>query len=101
PPAPRPAAEALALEVGVTNWTELMAALLTVARAQSLLFAELATTNDEARRAFDRVSRDLADHAAHAYLELRRASFIDEEAANASLARMLRAARALVTDTNR
>ena len=40
PPAPRPVPEALALEVAVTNWTELMAALLTIGRAQGLLFTD-------------------------------------------------------------
>src|SRR5438477_414265 len=59
PPAPRPVPEALALEVAVTNWTELMAALLTIGRAQGLLFADLAAAGgDAARRAFDRVGRD-------------------------------------------
>ena len=76
PPVEQAAAEALALEVAVTDWTGLMAALFSVGRAQSLLFGDLAGTGDEARRAFDRVSRDFAGHAALAYLELRRATFI-------------------------
>ena len=96
PPAATPAADALALEVAVTNWTELMVALFTVGRAQSLLFADVASTGDEARRAFDRISRDFAGHAALAYLELRRGTFIDGETAERSLARMRPAARALV-----
>ena len=98
PPADQSPAGALALEVGVTNWTELMAALFTVGRAQSLLFADLATTSDEARRAFDRISRDFAGHAALAYLELRQGTFIDAGTANASLAQMHPAARALAAD---
>jgi hypothetical protein len=99
PPADQSPSDAAALEVGVTNWTELMVALLTVGRAQSLLFGALAATSDEARRAFDRISRDFAGHAALGYLELRRANFIDNDAARASLARMLPAARALLAET--
>ena len=94
PPAEQPAPEALALEIGVTDWTELMVALLTVGRAQSLLFAELAATGgDTARRAFDRVGRDFAGHAALAFLELRRGTFIDGEAAKVALDRLLPATR--------
>ncbi len=48
PPIEQPATGALGLEVGVGTWTELMAALLTVGRAQGLLFAALAGTSDEA-----------------------------------------------------
>jgi hypothetical protein len=99
PPAAQPAAEALVLETGVSDWTELMVALFTVGRAQALLFADLASTGDEARRAFDRVSRDFAGHASLAYLELRRGTFIDPDAAKASLARMRPAARSLLADT--
>lgn len=99
PPAEQPAAEALALAVKVTDWTGLMVALLTVGRAQALLFAGLASTGDQARRAFDRVSRDFAGHAALAYLELRRATFIDRERASGSVDRMLPAARVLLTGT--
>lgn len=98
PPADQPPAEALALEVSVTNWSELMVALLTVGRAQAFLFADLATTSNEARRAFDRISRDFAGHAALGYLELRQGPFIDAETAKASLARMHPAARALLAD---
>ena len=98
PPAEQVTADALALEVGVTDWTELMVALITVGRAQALLFADLATTSDEARRAFDRVSRDFAGHAGLAYLELRRGSFVDRAAAENSLPRMLDGARALLGD---
>jgi hypothetical protein len=99
PPAEQPAAEALALETGVTTWTELMVALLTVGRSQGLLFADLASTGDEARRAFDRVSRDLAGHAALAYLELRRGIFVDRDAASSCLERMLAASRTLLADS--
>jgi hypothetical protein len=99
PPAEQAAPEALALEVGVTNWTELMAALLTVGRAQSLLFAEVAASGDSARRAFDRVGRDFAGHAALAFLELRRGTFIDPEAAATALARLVPATRALLAGT--
>jgi hypothetical protein len=60
------------MELAVTNWTELMAALCTVGRAQAGLFAELAAADDGTRRAFDRVGRDLAGHAALAYPEIRR-----------------------------
>jgi hypothetical protein len=98
PPVKRPAAEALALEVGVRSWTELIVALLTVGRAQSLLFAEIAATGDDAtRRTFDRVGRDFAGHAALAFLELRRGAFIDPGSARASLERMVPAARSLVS----
>lgn len=99
PPGATPAAEALALEVGVRNWTELMVALLTVGRAQALLFADLASTSGEARRAFDRVSRDFAGHAALAYLELRQGPFTDGDTAKAALARMRPAADALLAGT--
>ncbi len=100
PPAERPPAEALALEVGVATWTELMVALLTVGRAQSLLFGEIASSGDDtARRAFDRVGRDFAGHAALAYLELRRATFIDPDAVRGALGRLLPASRALVAGT--
>jgi hypothetical protein len=98
-PAPKPVPDALALEVGVTNWSELVAALFSVGRAQALLFAELAATGEEARRAFDRVGRDYAGHAALAYLELRRGTFVDRDVAAASLERMLPATRALLTGT--
>ncbi len=99
PPAAQPAADALALGVGVTDWTELMVALLTVGRAQSLLFADLAATSGEARRVFDRVSRDFAGHAALGYLELRRATFVDRERVSDSLSRMLPATRVLLDGT--
>lgn len=98
PPMERPAGEALAREVGVKTWTELIVALFTVGRAQSLLFAEIAATGDDAtRRTFDRVGRDFAGHAALAFLELRRGDFIDPGAAQASLERMVPAARTLVS----
>src|SRR5205085_12201559 len=77
PPASRPLPEALGLEIGVTSWSELMAALLTVGRAQGLLFAELAAGDETARRAFDRVGRDYAGHAALAFLEIRRGEMVD------------------------
>lgn len=96
-PAGRQAPPALALQVRVTDWTELMVALLTAGRAQSLLFAEIAARGGEAaRRTFDRVGRDLAGHAALAFLELRRGDFVDAERVKAALAEMLPAARALV-----
>jgi hypothetical protein len=101
PPAEQPAAEALALEVAVTNWTELMAALLTVGRAQSALFGALAASGDDAtRRAFDRVSRDLAGHASLGFLELRRGAFVDAAGAREALAQMVPAARALVAGSD-
>jgi hypothetical protein len=101
PPAEQPVPGALGLEVGVTDWTELMAALLTVGRAQSLLFAELAATGDEsARRAFDRVGRDYAGHAALAFLELRHGAFTDRARAEAALGRMVPASAGLVAGTS-
>lgn len=99
PPIEQPATGALGLEVGVGTWTELMAALLTVGRAQGLLFAALAGTSDEARRAFDRVGRDFAGHAALAFLEFRRGTFVDRDAAVAALDRMVPAAAALLAGT--
>jgi hypothetical protein len=97
PPVEQPPSEALALEVGVTSWTELMVALLTVGRAQSVLFAEIAASGDDAtRRTFDRVGRDFSGQAALAFLELRRGGFIDPVQAQASVERMLPAARSLV-----
>jgi len=100
PPAEQAAPEALALEAGVTTWTELMVALLTVGRAQALLFAELAAGGDDsARRAFDRVGRDYAGHAALAFLELRRGTFVDGAQAQAALGRMLPATRTLLAGT--
>ncbi|HEY4410169.1 MAG TPA: hypothetical protein VGO87_09815 [Acidimicrobiia bacterium] len=100
PPAERPVPEALALEVGVGDWTELMAALLTAGRAQGLLFAELAATGGEAaRRAFDRTGRDLAGHAALAFLELRRGDFADRARAGAALARLMPATARLLAGT--
>jgi hypothetical protein len=98
PPAERPAADGLALEVGVADWTGLMAALFTVGRAQALLFADLAASGDEARRTFDRVSRDLAGHAALGYLELRTGEFVDRAAAGGGVERMVAAARALLDE---
>ena len=105
PPAPQPVPDAFALEVGVRNWSELVAALFSVGRAQALLFAELAATSDPAllgdsgRRAFDRVGRDCAGHAALAYLELRRGTVVDRDIAAASLEGMLPATRALLAGT--
>lgn len=97
----QPVSGALGLEIGVTDWTELMAALLTVGRAQSLLFAALAGSGEEsARRAFDRVGRDLAGHAALAFLELRRGTFTDGIRADAALGRMVPAAAELVAGTS-
>ena len=105
-PAGEPASGALALESAVTDWTELMAALLTVGRAQALLFAELAVAGDDAapsdaaaRRAFHRVGRDFAGHAALAFLELRRGTFTDRDSAGAAVARMVPATRALLART--
>jgi len=99
PPAAKPVPEALALEVGVQSWTELMAALLTVGRAQGLLFAELAAGDETARRAFDRVGRDYAGHAALAFLEVRRGDFVDRERVEAALERMVPASAGLVAGT--
>jgi hypothetical protein len=99
-PADRPPAEALALEVGVGSWTELMVALLVVGRAQSLLFAQIASQGDDTtRRAFDRVGRDFAGHAALAFLELRQGNFIDADRSEAALGRFLPATRSLVSGT--
>jgi hypothetical protein len=96
-PAERPAPDALALEVGVGSWTELMVAMLTVARAQSLLFAELAGSGDAAaRRTFDRIGRDFAGHAALAFSELRRGTFIDRDAAATAARRFVPATRSLL-----
>ena len=91
--------DALRLAVGVGNWTELMAALLTVGRAQGLLFADLAATSDEARRAFDRVGRDFAGHAALAFLEIRRGGFVDRAEVEGALERMVPATAGLVAGT--
>jgi hypothetical protein len=105
PPTEQAVPEALALEVRVTSWTELMVALFTVGRAQSLLFADIAASGDTvpsmagARRTFDRVGRDLAGHAALAFLELRRGAFIDPEAATAALARVVPATQTLLAGT--
>jgi len=104
PPARASVPEALRLEVGVGNWTELMAALLTVGRAQGLLFAALAAAGagsieDSARRAFDRVGRDYAGHAALGFLEIRRGGFVDRAAAGAALTRLVPATSALLAGT--
>jgi hypothetical protein len=100
PPAEQAAPEALALEVRVASWTDLMIALFTVGRAQSLLFADIAATGDAAaRRTFDRVGRDFAGHAALAFLEIRRGTFIDEDAAAAALVRFVPASRTLLAGT--
>ena len=104
PPVRGSVPEALRLEVGVRNWTELMAALLTAGRAQGLLFAELAaagpaTIEDAARRAFDRVGRDYAGHAALAFLEIKRGGFADRAAAGAALTRLVPATAALLAGT--
>jgi hypothetical protein len=99
PPAEQAVPEAMALEVGVSDWTELMAALLTVGRAQGLLFAELAAGGDAARRAFDRVGRDFAGHAALAFLEIRRGEFVDRARVEAALQRMVPATAALLGGT--
>ena len=86
PPAVAPA-EPLALALAASDWTGLMAVLLSVGRAQSLLFAELARLGDDAtRRGFDRPARDCAGHAALGYLELRRGTFTDAGAAGEHLA---------------
>ena len=100
PPAEQPLPDALALLVGVTDWTELVAALFTVGRAQALLFAEVAAGGDDsARRAFDRVGRDSAGHAALAFLEIRRGTFVDRARVEAAVARMVPATRALLAGT--
>ena len=106
PPSPRPVPDALALEVAATSWTELMAALLTVGRAQGLLFADLAAAGGDAvpieagaRRAFDRVGRDYAGHAALAFLEIRRGGFVERGALEAAVGRMVPATRALLAGT--
>ena len=89
PPIAAPA-EPLALALAASGWTGLMAVLLTVGRAQSLLFAELARQGDDAtRRGFDRPARDCAGQAALGYLELRRGSFTDAAAAGAYLTRLV------------
>jgi hypothetical protein len=105
PPDAQPVPAALALEVGVTTWTELMAALLTVGRAQALLFAEVAASGDTgtteagARRTFDRVGRDCAGHAALAFLEIQRGTFIDRPSLETAIAQMVPATRALLART--
>lgn len=99
PPPAGPVPEALALEAGVTTWSELMAALLTVGRAQALLFAALAAGDEKARRAFDRVGRDCAGHAALAFLEIRRGEFVDRAVVEAALVRMVPATAALLAGT--
>ena len=106
PPAEQAPPDALALEVSVTDWTGLMVALFTVGRAQARLFTALAATSDPAmigdsgRRAFDRVGRDFAGHAALAFLELRRGTFVDRDVASAALPRFVAATRGLVADTD-
>jgi len=99
PPAGQVPAGALGLQVAVQSWTELMAALFTVGRAQGLLFAGLAGSSDEARRAFDRVGRDLTGHAALAFLEIRRGDFVDRAGLEAALARLIPATAELLTGT--
>ena len=94
-PAEQPAAEALALAVAVTDWTGLMAALFTVGRAQSLLFADLARPATKPAGPSTGPPR-LAGHAALAYLELRRGTFVDRAGASAALQVALPAARALL-----
>ncbi len=90
PPAPVEPVEPLAAALGAAGWTELMAVLLTVGRAQSLLFADLARSGDDAtRRGFDRPARDCAGHAALGYLELRRGTFTDAGEAGEHLARLV------------
>ncbi|MGH9038753.1 MAG: hypothetical protein ACRDZ3_00820, partial [Acidimicrobiia bacterium] len=41
PPPPAPPVEPLGVALAAANWTELMAVLLTVGRAQALVFAEI------------------------------------------------------------
>lgn len=90
PPAPAEPAEPLAAALAAGDWSELMAVLLTVARAQSLLFAEIARQGDDTtRRAFDRPARDCAGHAALGFLELRRGAFTDSARAGECLARLV------------
>ncbi|MGH8991662.1 MAG: hypothetical protein ACRDZ7_09055 [Acidimicrobiia bacterium] len=94
-PTPVEPAGPLAAALGAGDWTELMAVLLTVGRAQSLLFAEIARQGDDnTRRNFDRPARDCAGHAALGYLELRRGAFTDPDRARECLARLVPATRA-------
>jgi hypothetical protein len=93
PPVSEPA-EPLAMALSAADWTELMAVLVTVGRAQSLLFGDLARTGDDAtRRGFDRPARDCAGHAALGYLELRRGAFTDATRAKECLERLVPATR--------
>ncbi|MGH9034266.1 MAG: hypothetical protein ACRD0O_00750 [Acidimicrobiia bacterium] len=94
PPLPVAPAEPLALALATSDWTGLMAVLMSVGRAQSLLFGEIARQGDDAtRRGFDRPARDCAGHAALGYLELRRGLFTDAVAAGECLARVVPATR--------
>lgn len=94
PPALAEPAEPLAAALAAGDWTELMAVLLTVGRAQSLLFAEIARQGDDTtRRGFDRPARDCAGHAALGYLELRRGAFTDADRAGECLERLVPATR--------
>jgi hypothetical protein len=94
PPPPAAPAEPLALALAASDWTELMAVLLSVGRAQSLLFGDLARLGDDAtRRGFDRPARECAGHAALGYLELRRGAFTDAAAAGECLTRLVLATR--------
>ena len=94
PPAASEPAPPLAVALAAGDWTELMVVLLTVGRAQSLLFGDLARSGDDAtRRGFDRPARDCAGHAALGYLELRRGAFTDAARAGECLARLVPATR--------
>lgn len=94
PPAPSEVAEPLAAAVSASDWTELMAVVLTVGRAQALVFGDLVRSGDDtARRTFDRCARDCAGQAALAYLELRRPTFVDGAKAGECMARLVPATR--------
>lgn len=86
--------EPLGMALATADWTELMAVLMTVGRAQALVFSEIARQGDDAtRRGFDRPARDCAGQAALGYLELRRGTFTDAARAGECLARLVPATR--------
>jgi hypothetical protein len=78
------------LAIQARNWTELIAGLVVVPRAQGLLVADLIEHGDETiRRSFDRIRREFAGHAALAYVHLTRHPAIERDTAATSFAELL------------
>jgi hypothetical protein len=95
PPPDAALPQALDLAVASSSWPDLVCAAATVGLAQSLLFAELADTDDAGRRrTFTRPAGDAAHHADQAFAFLASGPGLEPDAVMAPLSALVQATAA-------